>query len=63
MATSSNQFRQSVPLVAPVGMMDEAEFLHLTSVKHDNSIKIDNLDDIDTLLEDILDDDIWEEDI
>lgn len=62
-ATSSNQFRQSVPLVAPVGMMDEAEFLHLTSVKHDNSIKIDNLDDIDTLLEDILDDDIWEEDI
>lgn len=59
-STSSNQFRMAVPLVAPVGKMDTAAFADVVPSK-DNLVKIDNLDDIDSLLEDILADDILEE--
>lgn len=59
-STSSNQFRMAVPLVAPIGKMDTVTFADVVPNK-DNLVKIDNLDDIDSLLEDILADDILEE--
>lgn len=59
-STSSNQFRTAVPLVAPVGKMDATAFDDVVPIK-DNLVKIDNLDDIDCLLEDIIADDILEE--
>lgn len=62
-STSSNQFRMAVPLIAPAGTMDTSMFGDITIDKQTDSIKIDDLDDIDALLEDIIDDDIWEEDI
>ena len=62
-ATTSNQFKAAVPLIAPVGEMDISAFTGLIPNQESNSIKIDNLDDIDRLLENILDDDLWEEDI
>ena len=60
-STSSNQFRMAVPLVAPIGKMDTAAFADVVPNKQDDSVKIDNLDDIDSLLEDILADDLLEE--
>ena len=50
----------AVPLVAPIGKMDTVTFADVVPNK-DNLVKIDNLDDIDSLLEDILADDILEE--
>lgn len=58
-STSSNQFRMAVPLVAPIGKMNTVAFADVVPSK-DNHVKIDNLDDIDSLLEDILADDILE---
>lgn len=60
-STSSNQFRMAVPLVAPLGKMDTTTFSDVVPNKRDYSVTIDNLDDIDSLLEDILADDILEE--
>lgn len=60
-STSSNQFRMAVPLIAPIGEMDIGAFADININKHNNLIKIDNLDDIDSLLEDILDDTMLEE--
>lgn len=62
-STSSNQFRMAVPLIAPIGKMDISAFADMNINKHNNLIKIDNLDDIDSLLEDILDDTMLEEKI
>lgn len=62
-STSSNQFRMAVPLIAPAGIMDTSLFGGIAPDKQVKTIKIDDLDDIDALLEDIIDDDIWEEDI
>lgn len=59
-STSSNQFKMAVPLVAPIGKMDTTAFADVVPSK-DNLVKIDNLDDIDSLLEDIIADDILEE--
>lgn len=52
-ATSSAQLRHSVPLIAPLGKMDITAFMKLKPI---NTFKIDNIDDIDSLLEDIIDD-------
>lgn len=63
-STSSNQFKLAVPLIAPAGEMDESKFFNLVSSGQSGTLQIDNLDDIDTLLGDILDDEaIWEETI
>ncbi|WP_418846882.1 hypothetical protein, partial [Phocaeicola sp.] len=59
-STSSNQFRMAVPLVAPIGKMNTVAFADVVPSK-DNLVMIDNLDDIDSLLEDILANDILEE--
>ena len=56
-ATSSNQFRLSVPLVAPVDNYDPSAFKDMD--KGDNSVSFvaDDLSDMDSLLEDIMGDD------
>ena len=55
-STSSGQLRYAVPLVSPLGKMVASEFKDL---KKDHSItyQCDNLDDIDSLLIDLIDDD------
>ena len=64
MSTSSNQFKLALPLIAPAGEMDESKFFDLVSSGQSGTLQIDDLDDIDTLLGDILDDEeIWEETI
>ena len=62
-STSSSQFRHSVPLVAPAGKMNVSVFKGLDKRNVTRTMKIDNLDDIDNLFEDIIGDSIWEEDI
>lgn len=57
-ATSSAQLRNSVPLIAPLGKMDLTTFMKLKPI---DNFKIDNGDDIDSLLEDIIDDIILDE--
>ncbi len=57
-ATSSAQLRHSVPLIAPLGKMDITAFMKLKPV---DTFKIDNIDNIDSLLEDIIDDIILDE--
>lgn len=61
--TSSNQFRLSVPIIAPLGKMSISEFSNL-EVKEDSELnQIDNLHDIDSLLEDFIDiEDLFMED-
>jgi len=59
-STSSNQFRHATPLVAPAGEMDASIFQGLDKRNAERAIKIDDLDNIDELLEDIIDDSIWE---
>lgn len=59
--TSSNQMKMAVPLVAPLGKLDITEFSAMSGVDGTASIKLDNLDNIDELLEAIIDEDIWEE--
>lgn len=54
--TSSNQFRLSVPLVAPVGNFDADKFAGVEKSHSSNYFEADNLDNIDALLEDIIDD-------
>lgn len=54
--TSSNQFRFSVPIVAPVDKFDADKFLGLEKSQSSNYFEADNLDNIDALLENIIDD-------
>ena len=49
---SSSQFRMSIPLIAPKGKMDIEKYKDI--IPEPNRIKIDDLDDIDSLLADIL---------
>ena len=58
--TSSNQFRLSVPLVAPNGSFDSSSYKNLDGSNMNSVVRIDNLDDIDSLLEDIINEDILE---
>lgn len=54
--TSSNQFRLSVPIVAPVDNFDADKFAGVEKSQSSNYFEADNLDNIDALLEDIIDD-------
>lgn len=54
--TSSNQFRLSVPVVAPVDKFDANKFAGIEKSQSSNYFEADNLDNIDALLEDIIDD-------
>lgn len=54
--TSSNQFRLSVPIVAPVDKFDADKFAGVEKSPSSNYFEADNLDNIDALLEDIIDD-------
>lgn len=54
-STSSNKFKLSVPIIAPLGKMSVSEFSNL-EVKEDCKLnKVDNLDDVDSLFEDFID--------
>ena len=58
--TTNNQLRYALPIIAPNDRFDPDAFKN--TVKNESSaIKIDNLDDIDALLENIIDEDILEE--
>lgn len=64
-APSSNQFRSSIPLVAPNGMMDTVSFAS-SSQEFDpldvtHQITADNLNNIDDILADMLGDELLEE--
>lgn len=54
--TSSNQFRLSVPVVAPIDKFDADKFAGVEKSQSSNYFEADNLDNIDALLEDIIDD-------
>lgn len=56
-ATSSNQFRLSVPLVAPVDNYDPSAFKDMEKDDSSVSFVADDLSDMDSLLEDIMGDD------
>jgi hypothetical protein len=56
-ATSSNQFRLSVPLVAPVDNYDPSAFKDMDKGDSSVSFVADDLSDMDSLLEDIIGDD------
>lgn len=59
-STSSNVFKEAVPLIAPVGKMDIEAFKGLIPNKTNDEYQVDDLENIDDLLEDIIDD-MWEE--
>lgn len=56
-ATSSNQFRLSVPIVAPIGNYDPEAYKDIDKGNESVSFVADNLDDMDSLLEEIMGDD------
>ena len=58
-ALSSNQLRQSIPLVSVAGDMDSSKYKDVSPAPV--QIKIDNMDDIDSILADILSDELLEE--
>lgn len=58
--TSSNQMKMAVPLVAPAGELNTMELGDTAVAGGTATIKFDDLDNIDELLEDIIGDDIWE---
>lgn len=59
--TSSNQMRMALPLVALAGELNGVELDDTAMVSSADAIKFDDLDNIDELLEDIIEDDIWED--
>lgn len=59
--TSSNQMKMAVPLVAPLGELTLTGFSGPVISSGGTMIKIDNLDNLDELLEDIIGDGLWEE--
>lgn len=56
-ATSSNQFRLSVPIVAPIGNYDPEAYRDIDKGNESVSFVADNLDNLDSLLEDFMGDD------
>jgi len=56
-ATSSNQFRLSVPLVAPIDNYDPSAFKNMDKGVSSVSFVTDDLSDMDSLLENIMGDD------
>lgn len=58
-AISSNQFRNSVPLIARKGEMDKARYVNVDL--NQRTIQVDDMDDIDNLIADIVVDEIQEE--
>ena len=62
-ATSSNQFRLSVPLVAPADNYDPSAFKDMDKDGSSISFVADDLSNIDSLLEDIIDFDVLEGDL
>lgn len=62
-STSSNQLRQSVPLISRKGYMDAALYKDVNKSDFDGVIKVDNLDNIDELIEDYIGDEIWEDEL
>lgn len=60
-ATSSNQFRLSVPLVAPVDNYDPSAFKDMEKDDSSVSFVADDLSDMDSLLEDIMGDDFLDD--
>ena len=60
-ATTSNQLKQAVPLISPLGKMEIDKFSSLGANDGRISVKVDNLDNIDDLIEDVIDDEIMED--
>ena len=61
-AMSTNKFKKAIPLISPLGKMETSGFKDLKKDDSSELIKIDDLDNIDELLEDIIDDEFsWEE--
>ena len=60
---TSNQFRFSIPLIAPIGKMDISNFENIIIDNEEYINKIDDFDNIDDILEDIIDDDFLMGDI
>ena len=59
---STNKFKKAIPLISPLGKMETSGFKDLKKDDSSELIKIDDLDNIDELLEDIIDDEFsWEE--
>lgn len=54
-ATSSNQFRLSVPLVSPIGKCDSSIYKEIERDANVHVFGTDDLSDIDSLLEDMID--------
>jgi len=61
-ATSSNQFRMSIPLIAPANNYDPSAFNNIKAGEQATVTMADDLSDIDALIEDILEEDFWLED-
>lgn len=59
--TSSNQMKMAVPLVAPAGELNTTALGDTAMIGSAATIKFDDLDNIDELLEDIIGEDIWED--
>lgn len=57
-ATSSNQFKLAVPLVAPAGKMDEETVKQFENYKPVEFVSSDNLDNIDDLIADYIGEDL-----
>lgn len=53
--------KMAVPLVAPAGVLNIDEFRDLVASNQPTTIRLDDLDNIDELLEDIIGDDFWED--
>lgn len=53
-STSSQQFRYAIPLASPAGKVNSNAFQNLSRQEATAMFQPDNLDDIDTLLEDII---------
>ena len=59
-STTTNQFRLSAPLVAPAGKMNSDAYKDFNKSTASQINKVDDLDDINELLEDIIENEIWE---
>ena len=62
-STSSNQLRQSIPLISLKGCMDSTLYKDVNKSDFEGIIKIDDLDNIDELIEDYIGDEIWEDEL
>lgn len=58
-STSSNQFKLSVPLIAPRGKLDRTAYQDMTSDSNLTIYVADDLSDMDSLLEDMISDDLF----